>query len=502
MKRISFFILFFLICVPFCFAAMTIYFKDGSSKEVYKITFKGQTADLYLMDGSLITVPVEKIDLRTSGIGAPVGTYGQTRVAPGRPQIIPHRAPIADSLRQVHLKEEWERTDRSATALNNVGAIRLGDTVKIVGETDVGSRAPGSSSNYEEYDDYYYDSNTRQYYKYRNYRSSVSPQDKDFAYVVLYQNPDGSFSKRLFDAATFSENFKLDQQQSATKAPPVVPGPYPTKTTELPAPQVNDARPAQQQRPETVTPQSKKPAVTESKPEQQEKKESAPGERKKSAKVLFIASLALLIGLLVYVLMKRKGTPLVDTSNFHKYEEDLREFEIGIWLRNGKTMDQLMEICLKKFYQDNPAALTISMRMLKGDHQMNFMIPFIMKQLSASSPEAEYLYVEFQSQIERIRSLIKEVSQRTGTYPRVASQPDAVTVTQPSKTNLVSSAVETPPTVVAQPAVDPVSSGTSSVVNRASLIEPDEPLRRAADMPAYANNLLSQIGFLSSPDDK
>src|SRR5690349_6979425 len=69
-------VLFFLLVTSLCFASMTIYFKDGTSREVHKIVFNGSSAELYLIDGTIMHVTVETLDLRSSGIGAPVGTYG------------------------------------------------------------------------------------------------------------------------------------------------------------------------------------------------------------------------------------------------------------------------------------------------------------------------------------------------------------------------------------------------------------------------------------------
>ena len=135
--RLIFFILLF--SASICFASMTIYYKDGSSREVYKITFEGKIAELFLLDGSVITVSVDKLDLPSSGIAAPVGTYGTSRVNGQR--TAPHGkvGALIDPKRQAKLKEEWDSADRTAEAIRAIGAIQKGDIVKIVGETTADS---------------------------------------------------------------------------------------------------------------------------------------------------------------------------------------------------------------------------------------------------------------------------------------------------------------------------------------------------------------------------
>src|SRR5438046_3713972 len=118
-----------MVFVSFCFAEMTIYFKDGKDVKVTKIVFKGDQADLYLVEGTIMSVSVASIDLDVSGIGKPVGTYGETSVSGNRPVVV-HASPVIDSrIRQAELQQEWANASVIAVAKKDVGSIRSGDTV-------------------------------------------------------------------------------------------------------------------------------------------------------------------------------------------------------------------------------------------------------------------------------------------------------------------------------------------------------------------------------------
>ena len=84
MKLRAFFFLIILFCAAQSFAAMTLWFKDGTSIQVYKVVFQGDVAEVTLMDGNVRKVPVNQLDLPSSGIFKPVGTYGGKGSAPVR----------------------------------------------------------------------------------------------------------------------------------------------------------------------------------------------------------------------------------------------------------------------------------------------------------------------------------------------------------------------------------------------------------------------------------
>jgi hypothetical protein len=512
---------FVLLFVSTCFATLTIYYKDGTSRDVHKITFKGKAAELYLIDGSVITVPVEKLDLRSSGIGAAVGTYGTSKVT-GERTAAERKGVLGSPLRQARLREEWERAEKSATVLSSIGPMQRGDTVKIVAET-MANNQPAADDSYDE-GEYWYDP------KYRGYRFKA--KDLDHAYVLIYKNQDGTYGKRLLDAVTFNSHFQLSvaAKAPATRMPeyPVIPDqkdpdihdPNPFSTSR-PKTETSD-RPLEQPAPggeaQEVVSSNESPASSSGEANEMQK-----SSRRRSwiAYLIFLSVLAAL-GFGAWLLIVRNQRPYIDTSKFRRYEEDLREFEIAIWLRNGKTADQLMEICLKKFYQDRPSVLTVCNKILKGN-QKGLTVPFISKQTGRSIVEAERIYDDIQNQIERIRNLIREVAVQTGISP---AKP-AVEVTQkpavaemPRSASAPKTSVPSPPPLPPKQVATPVSqqpgpmigNDTSSVSLNAPapgdgpssgrLIEPDAPMRTASDLPQYASNVLNQISFLSSPEEK
>ncbi|MCI0606339.1 hypothetical protein L0156_25415 [bacterium] len=490
---------------------MTIYFKDGTSRDVHKITFRGNVAELFLIDGSIVTVPVEKLDLPSSGIGAPVGTYGTSKVTGSRrPALSDKKGVLGDPLKQTRLKEEWARSEKIATVTSSIGPMQRGDTVKIVGETTPNTRP--SREDYYDQTEFEYDAESRRY----RFRA----KDLDHAYVVVYKNQDGTYGKRLFDAVTFNSHFQLKEvpkPQPTMPEYPVIPDkkdPDVRETTPLSGPQIKpestepetteqEAPPAVQQQEETTLAEQPE---TEQKPVEAEK----PSRRSSWIAYAIFIAVVLAIGLGAWFILARGQRPYIDASKFSRYEDDLREFEIAIWLRNGKTADQLMEICLKKFYQDSPSILSVCNRMLKGT-QKALVIPFIAKQTNRSVVEAERIYDQIHNQMERIRHLIQDVSQRTGISP--AKPPVEITPTTASK-----GTVPTPPPlpkhvqVASQQPAPVAGNSTSSVALNpvsspdrpvsAHLIEPQSPMRTATDLPSYANSVLNQISFLSSREEK
>jgi hypothetical protein len=500
---------------------MTIYFKDGSSREVYKITFAGKIAELYLVDGSVITVPAEKLDLPSSGIAAPVGTYGTSRVNGERTVPRGKVGALIDPKRQAKLKEDWDSSEKTAVAIRSIGMIQKGDTVKIAGETTANSRP----TILDYYDETEYD------YDPQSHRYIFAQKNFDHAYVVIYKNQDGSFGKRLFDAASFQDYFKLNEVKATPKPLPEYPvipdhveGDH--STAEPPANDTDTLEVKPEASPQTGTSTAEEPPTTASPaPSTRENTASVEtqtqeqgGRRRNLIAFSVFVAVVIAMGIGAWFVIQRMQRSYIDTSKFKRYEEDLREFEIAIWLRNGKTVDQLMEICLKKFYQDSPAVLSICSKMLKGN-QKALLIPFISSQTHKSSTEAAIIFDQIHAQMETIRNLIQEVSHKTGIPP---AKP-AVEVTQKSVATELPRVV-TAPTKAAVPVPPPLPKAapqvpavmeshvpghaTSSVSFQADkrvsgkLIEPDAPMRTGSDLPAYANSVLSQISFLSSKEEK
>jgi hypothetical protein len=506
-SAVKIFCLVLILYASICSASMVIYFKDGTSREVHKITFNGSSAELFLTDGSVINIPVDKIDLPSSGIGAPVGTYGTSQVT-GKRTLSTKKGVFGDPLKQKRLKEEWDDSERVATVTKTIGPLQRGDTVKIVGETTPNSRP--SEDDYYDQTDLVYDPEHGGY--------TFKQTDLDHAFVIVYKNSDGSYGKRLFDAATFSSHFTVAQApKPAAPMPeyPIIPdkknpdvretSPFSTKLQKqepepapLPDSSIQDQTGAEQQ-----------PTSGENTAESQERHISS----RRRTWIAFSIFLLVVAGLGAgaWFLIVRSQKPYIDTSKFKRYEDDLREFEIAIWLRNGKTADQLMEICLKKFYQDHPAVLSVCNKMLKGS-QKGLMAPVIAKQTGKSMTDAEEIYNQIHHQIERIRMLIQEVSQRTGIAPAKPAAEVTQKTTPSAAPSPAAAAPQKPQPPIGRQAAPSVGHVTSSVPLNASpapekqskvhLIEPDRPMRSGTDLPGYANSVLNQISFLSSSEDK
>ncbi|HEY4492027.1 MAG TPA: hypothetical protein VI958_08490, partial [Acidobacteriota bacterium] len=490
----------------FCFADMTIYLKNGGQHQVHKIVFKGNQAELYLLDGTLLKLPVSAIDLEGSGIGSPVGTYGETKIT-GRKTTFQRGIPVTDSEhRQAELRAQWEQASITAKALTNLGAIRAGQIVHayLPGTQPAPStkQTPGGVQRY--YSDYNPD------------YPDDDPVSPDQAYVILYKNPDGTFGKKIVDTITFNANFEIQKAQQIS--PPTVTLPAavpPVDTKEQPEP---TSPPVAEPKPDTGQGDQQ---PEESQQEAEESAASSGSDRPLLPLLFVLAGVLLAVGAAVF-LLKKRPKPFVDPSKFARYEQDLKEFELEIWLKHGKTTDQLMEICLKKFYQDFPAALNINMKMLKSEPK-NWIIPILLKQSEKSPAEVEALYNDFLHRQDRIRRLIQEVSNRTGLQPVRMTTADGTGPTvkvetrqaQPPRMKTPETPLASIPSAANKPA-EPASgsaSGTSSVqmpVAQVNLPSEPFPLQQSevkksasafSEMPPYAAVVLSQLALLSAREE-
>lgn len=506
-----------LICI-FCLssvsAEMTIYLKDGREIAVNKVVFENRKlAKLYLLDGRIVTTSVVNIDLNASGIGEPVGTYGEKRVSQKGLRGFARPAPVIkdSTIRQTALKEQWENADKTAVALRDRRNIRAGEKVKIV-------REPVKQDT----------SSKRLYYSYKK------PRATDQVYLIVYKKPNGTYGKDMVDAASFSTYFRIED--------PKVELPERFQQRSLPAIAAESSDvPEQKAAEEEIVISNESPGEVSTKEygsasgkltkkESFEEADVSSGTAPKKEKgflpgLMIIAILALLGGLLAHLLLKYRQKPIISSSNFSQYEEELREFEIEIWLKNGKTIEQLREICLKKFYQDNQVAIGIGMKMLKGI-QKNSVIPYIMKQSGQEMSEVESIYHHFEERFRVIDGLIEEVSERTGLVPQHPTAPHigASPTTDPTK-KIAEKPFVSPTSARPQPlgsekeaAVVPAVSipkKDAVAVARPAHVAPSKPLpiaskqarksstvkkgtkARSSSLPSYTANLIKQLGLLS-----
>ena len=461
----------FIFVCSICWADMTIYFKDGSSLNVLKIVFRQNLADLYLPDGSMQTYAVDKIDLKSSGIPRAEGTYGQTHLSPSvRKKPGAGKPLIGDpKLRQLQLKEEWERAEKFAVALKNVGPIRQGDIVRISNQT-----ASGSDSGY----------------------FGTFEEIKDDAYIVIYINPNGTLGKKLFDAVTFQSNFKMNEKSVEPPEPIIVPPKKADTQTSLSEKSQKESKPEPVSVPETVDrtpkeitePAGEKPGVVSV----QEGDQSFP-----VMPVTIVAGSIAIVGGALFVYSRKRKKPFLNVSKFKQFEEELRDFELEIWLKHGRTMDQLMEICVKKFYQDQPNPLAVAMKMLKGGDRTTI-VHSISRQSGLSFENAEEVYLEMLQRMEWIRETIKSVSARTGRSPLEQPTSSSVkTIPQTPMTQPASQATQVPKAPSKVEISDPEISSPPQVMIPATS-QPSRPAQPSGTgLPTYLKNVLKHLGDLS-----
>ena len=441
-----------LIFVSFCFADMTIYFNDGTSLNVSKIVFRQHLADLYFTDGTMRTFAVDKIDLKSSGIPKAEGTYGQTKLTPSmttKPAVVAKPLTGDPKSRQIQLKDEWDHAERSAIALNNVGPIHLGDLVKISNESTAGTTTEGIAT--------------------------------DGAYIVIYLS-DGLLGKKLFDAASFQSNFKLNEKQLTPPEPIIVP-PKPSETKKEAAPHTKPA----------VAPKPVEPAPQETGAEQDSKIAVHDEQSFPILPITIAVGGVVIAGAALFVYSRKRKKVFLNVTRFKQFEDELRDFEFEIWLKHGRTMDQLMEIGNKKFYQDQPNALAAAMKMLKGADRLSI-INWISHQGGLNSESAAQVYTQLQQRMEWIRETIKAISARSGFAPLEQANPSlgktgphirkeiqsAVEIAKSSKKREISDPEISPPQPIAAPA--PSSRSLQST---------------GAKLPLYLRNVLTHLGDLS-----
>jgi hypothetical protein len=454
------------------YADMTIWFQDGTSRQVRKIVFKGESAELYLIDGQVMSVRTEQLDLKSSGIPAPVGSYGETKLTiPGTRTATPAKlAPAQGGLKQQQLKEEWEKSESVAVAEKNIGTIRQGQKVKIISQPGSGIPNPYMEGS----------------------------ESTDDAYVIIYTNLDGTFAKRVFDAATFASAFKIVSSQ---RAPAVEPSS--TSADDVPPPpEIEDG---QNPGPLTLPQDSsvkKNSSLDQPKPEAVSPVLRSHGPRlirRGERRFPVVLAGLLLIGMIVAItaiLMKRKRPAVfVDSSRFRKYEEELRDFELEVYLKHGKTPEQLTEICVKKFYQDSPEALPVAMKMLKTTDR-NVIIPLIAKHTPKGTSQADSIYLEMKHRIDSIRQLVREAQARKAPPP---PSPKPAVVTKPGD--------KTAPTLKREPGAPPPNPEAKPVqipeTKTPTFLSPDDEVSdmriagSPSDLPAYFVNVLSQLSLLT-----
>ncbi len=184
-----------------------------------------------------------------------------------------------------------------------------------------------------------------------------------------------------------------------------------------------------------------------------------------------------LAGGALFVYSRNRKKPFVNTSQFKQYENELRDFELEVWLKHGRTLDQLIEICLKKFYQDQPAALGVAIKIQKGADRSS-VIQSIARQSGLTIGSAEDIYSEMFHRINWIREMIRQVSEKVGKQP----------LTHPESVSAPAQPVSHPKPETSTPKVSDPKPETSAKPSQAVA---------TTGLPVYLRNALKQLGELS-----
>jgi hypothetical protein len=366
-------LLVFLFLSSIVHAAMTIYLKDGSSRQVSKIVFKGNSADLFLSAGMVITVPASTIDLEGSGIPEAKGTYGGTAGTTGgtsAPKTLP---PPAD---QESLKAQYAASTQTATAIHDHGMVHAGDTVRIVTQNDL-------------------------------------------SYTIVYKDTAGNYRKSMIEAGGFIENFKLNE--AAKPAPPPL-------TTTSPAPEAAPP-PVAEQPPVTENPHS-------SLLDDLSKKVTAPPLQSGSKSSILVPSLVaagILVGavVLAFVMMKQREKQFVSPPSELARRQNQAQSDLAEWQIEGKSKTDLIERSLRKIHLERPRAFSASMRMLKGDPK-NLVVSGIARDTGQNAAQAELSYEKLKQVLDSVRRMVDE-TRPVPSAPLAATSSSAATAGVPER---------------------------------------------------------------------
>jgi len=178
MKKIFCFFIFFLLIASLSHAEFTVIFRDHTQRQVTKIEFKGDNADLYLVTGMVLTVPAVAIDYQLTGIERPKSAYGVTVYGKGQSTTSSVQPPAPKGPSQEELKSQWEKAEQTAIATGTAGSIHKGDKVRVVSSTDL-------------------------------------------SYTLVVHDANGVFRRETISAESFSENFEVEKKVSIS--PPAAP---------------------------------------------------------------------------------------------------------------------------------------------------------------------------------------------------------------------------------------------------------------------------------------
>jgi hypothetical protein len=119
-----------LLCIPVCYADFVVHLKDGTSRRVTKMEFRGEKTYLFLDTGMTTSVRTDSIDYRNMALKRPNFLYGFS-VDGIRVQKI-EQVEVKTGPSQEELRSQWHAASQKALAIRPAGSIGKGETVHIV----------------------------------------------------------------------------------------------------------------------------------------------------------------------------------------------------------------------------------------------------------------------------------------------------------------------------------------------------------------------------------
>ena len=118
------------VCLQVCHADFLVHLKDGTTKKVTKIEFRGEKTYLFLSNGMTTSVLTDAIDYRNMGLKRPDFPYGFSNDGVTVHKIEPIEVKTGPS--QDELRAQWNAASQTAVAVRPAGSIGKGQTVRII----------------------------------------------------------------------------------------------------------------------------------------------------------------------------------------------------------------------------------------------------------------------------------------------------------------------------------------------------------------------------------
>jgi hypothetical protein len=119
-----------LVSNPVCHADFVVHLKDGTSRTVTKMEFRGEKTYLFLDTGMTTSVRTDAIDYRNMALQRPEFPYGFSVDGITVQKI--EQVEVKTGPSQQELRAQWNSASQKAIAIRPAGSIAKGQTVHVV----------------------------------------------------------------------------------------------------------------------------------------------------------------------------------------------------------------------------------------------------------------------------------------------------------------------------------------------------------------------------------